>query len=85
MSIPQLTLQSVYLEPYLLATILVERLQFTQKCTYKNLVIEHAQVLALARQLKEATAWSDAIMAADNPIIYPIVDPNNGGFIGEIR
>ena len=47
--------------------------------------MNNLQVLALAQQLKEATAWSDAIMAADNSRIFPIVDPDTGEFSGAIR
>lgn len=43
------------------------------------------EVLDLAVQLKDATQWSDAIKAADNSRIYPVVDPNTGVFSGTIR
>jgi len=43
------------------------------------------EVLALAQELLYSTQWSDAIKAADNPDIYPIVDADTGTFRGTIR
>ena len=43
------------------------------------------EVMNLALQLQEATQWSDAIQAADNSRIYPVVDPDTGVFSGTIR
>ena len=43
------------------------------------------EVMDLALQLVEATQWSDAIQAADNSRIYPVVDPDTGVFSGAIR
>ena len=39
----------------------------------------------LAVQLRDATQWSDAIKAADNSRIYPIVNATTGEFSGTIR
>ena len=41
--------------------------------------------MSLALQLQDATQWSDAIKAADNSRIYPVVNPNTGEFSGVIR
>merc|ERR1719348_1887981 len=41
--------------------------------------------MELARELRDSTQWSDAIKAADNPDIYPIVDEDTGAFRGTIR
>jgi len=43
------------------------------------------EVMSLALQLQDATQWSDAIKAADNSRIYPVVNPNTGEFSGVIR
>ena len=43
------------------------------------------EVLDLAVQLRDATNWSDAILAEDNPTIYPIVDYETGELRGNIR
>ena len=41
------------------------------------------ETLDLALQLRDATQWADAIKAADNPDIYPIVDAETGIFRGK--
>ena len=51
----------------------------------KNFFFIFYQVLDLAIQLRDATQWSDAIKAADNSRIYPVVNPNTGEFSGTIR
>ena len=51
----------------------------------KHFLFFFSQVLDLAVQLRDATQWSDAIKAADNSRIYPVVDPNTGVFSGTIR
>ena len=51
----------------------------------KHFLIFFYQVLDLALQLRDATQWSDAIKAADNSRIYPVVNPDTGVFSGTIR
>ena len=42
------------------------------------------EILEMSQQLLQNVKWSDAIKAADNPRIYPKVNPNTGEFKGSI-
>ena len=42
-------------------------------------------ISVMATILLESVKWSDAIKAADNPRIFPIVNANTGEFSGNIR
>ena len=42
-------------------------------------------ISVMATILLESVEWSDAIKAADNPRIFPIVNANTGEFSGNIR
>lgn len=43
------------------------------------------EVLAQARALAQNVTWSDAILDAEQPTIFPMVDPGTGAMSGNIR